>query len=293
MSRFLIVLSFLFTFHCAVKTPVATLKAILTLPTSSLTALRISSGTLTPSFSSEITNYSVTVANATTSIAVTPTVADTSLGITVNGTSVASGTASSAISLSTGSNTITITVGGISSYTILVTRLASDTYRIFLTSDTYDGNLSGIAGADTICNSDSNKPENVNFKAFLSASGGSGRRACSSNNCGGGVGENFDWVLKPSSTYLRNSDLQTIFVTNTSGIFVFGSLTNSFVGSNTSYWTGKNTATDWGISMYTCSNWTSTTGQGRPGTGNAMNYTSIGDNQESCATKKHLLCVEQ
>ena len=157
MNRFLIVFSFLFTFHCMVKTPVATLKAILTLPTNSLSALSISSGKLTPSFSSEITNYSVTVANATNSITVTPTAAETSLSITVNGTSVASGTASSAISLSTGSNTITVTIGGSTSYIILVTRLGADTYRIFLTSGKYNGNLGGITGADNICNADSKK----------------------------------------------------------------------------------------------------------------------------------------
>jgi gliding motility-associated-like protein len=96
----------------------------------SLSNLTISSGTLTPGFASGTTGYTVSVANAITSITVTPTVNDPTSTVTVNGTAVTSGTASGAIALNVGANTITIVVtaqDGITAttYTIVVNRAAS------------------------------------------------------------------------------------------------------------------------------------------------------------------------
>ncbi|WCN39674.1 cadherin-like beta sandwich domain-containing protein [Aneurinibacillus uraniidurans] len=94
-----------------------------------LSSLLLSAGTLSPSFSSSTTSYTASVSNATTSLKVTPTVADAYATVTVNGASVTSGTASSSIPLTVGSNTITVVVTAqdgstTKSYTISVTRAA-------------------------------------------------------------------------------------------------------------------------------------------------------------------------
>jgi len=93
----------------------------------SLTNLAVGNGTLSPSFATATTSYSVTEPYTTTSITVTPTAAGGTASILVNGVSVTSGTASAAIPLSVGANTIGITVtdnGGttVSNYTITANR---------------------------------------------------------------------------------------------------------------------------------------------------------------------------
>jgi tRNA threonylcarbamoyladenosine modification (KEOPS) complex Pcc1 subunit len=91
-----------------------------------LSSLTISSGTLTPSFSSGTIAYTDSVANGTSSITVTPTRNESHASITVNGNSVTSGSASGAINLNVGSNTITIIVtaqdNSTKTYTIIVNR---------------------------------------------------------------------------------------------------------------------------------------------------------------------------
>ncbi|RYF28675.1 MAG: IPTL-CTERM sorting domain-containing protein [Comamonadaceae bacterium] len=94
-----------------------------------LSALSLSSGTLTPVFASGTTSYTASVSNATTSLTVTPTVSDPSASVTVNGVATTSGNASGAIALAIGSNTVTVIVtaqnGSSRSYTITVTRASS------------------------------------------------------------------------------------------------------------------------------------------------------------------------
>ncbi len=97
---------------------------------STLSSLSQSSGTLSPSFASGTASYTASVANAVSSITVTPTVSDSTATVKVNGTAVASGTPSGSIPLSVGSNTITV-VGTAqdgtttSTYTVTVTRAAA------------------------------------------------------------------------------------------------------------------------------------------------------------------------
>ena len=58
----------------------------------------LSAGSLVPAFASATTSYTASVAlHPVTSLAVTPTVADSTATVKVNGLTVASGTASSAI----------------------------------------------------------------------------------------------------------------------------------------------------------------------------------------------------
>ena len=95
-----------------------------------LSALSLSSGALAPAFASATTGYTASVGNPTTSLTVTPTVADSTATVTVNGVAVTSGNASGAIALSVGSNTITTVVTAqdgatTKTYTVTVTRAAS------------------------------------------------------------------------------------------------------------------------------------------------------------------------
>ncbi|MDR3386497.1 MAG: IPTL-CTERM sorting domain-containing protein, partial [Rudaea sp.] len=76
----------------------------------SLSNLAISSGSLVPSFATATLNYTDAVANAITSVTVTPTVADANATVKVNGTTVTSGNASGAINLAVGMNTVTVLV---------------------------------------------------------------------------------------------------------------------------------------------------------------------------------------
>jgi hypothetical protein len=100
-----------------------------------LSALTLSSGTLSPTFVSGTLSYTAGVANATTSITVTPTVADATAIVQVraNGggfTSVTSGLPSGALSLNVGANTVDVKVTAqdattIKTYTVTVTRAAA------------------------------------------------------------------------------------------------------------------------------------------------------------------------
>jgi len=95
-----------------------------------LANLKISTGTLSPTFAYLTTGYTTSVSNATTSLTVTPVVADTTAKVKVNGVAVASKAASGPITLNVGQNTISVLVtaqDGVTTetYTITATRAPS------------------------------------------------------------------------------------------------------------------------------------------------------------------------
>lgn len=91
---------------------------------SSLSNLTISQGTLSPAFSSSITNYTVSESSGVYSVTLTPTKTNAAETITVNGITVISGQASSPINLNQGSNVINIIAtaedGATTTYTVNV-----------------------------------------------------------------------------------------------------------------------------------------------------------------------------
>jgi len=93
-----------------------------------LSALGLSSGALAPSFDPTVLNYTESVAYPVSSLTITPTLADSTASVTVNGNAVASGSATGPITLSVGPNTITTVVtaqdGAVNTYTLVVTRVA-------------------------------------------------------------------------------------------------------------------------------------------------------------------------
>jgi ELWxxDGT repeat protein len=96
-------------------------------PDASLSALTLSSGSLSPSFENAVTDYAATVSSAATSITVRPTALQTTSSIQVNGANVASGANSASIPLVIGPNTITVLVTAVNgsvtkTYNLVVTR---------------------------------------------------------------------------------------------------------------------------------------------------------------------------
>jgi trimeric autotransporter adhesin len=104
-----------------------------------LSNLALSAGTLAPAFAAATTSYTASVANAVTSITLTPTAADINSTITVNGNAVTSGNPSGGIALSVGANIITTVVTAqdavtTKTYTVTVTRAAAGTATLTQTA---------------------------------------------------------------------------------------------------------------------------------------------------------------
>ncbi|MFX3636884.1 MAG: cadherin-like beta sandwich domain-containing protein [Candidatus Pristimantibacillus sp.] len=104
-----------------------------------LNSLALSSGSLNPMFVSGTTSYTASVGNSVSGITVTPTVADSSTTVKVNGVAVTSGSTSGAISLNVGGNTITVETTAQDgttkkTYTVTVTRTAANSSNADLNS---------------------------------------------------------------------------------------------------------------------------------------------------------------
>ena len=119
-----------------------------------LSAVHLSSGSLSPAFVATTYNYTVAVANTVTSITATPTTLDPGATVTVNGTADSSGTASGPISLNVGPNTITLIATAADgattkTYTITVTR-AGFTNANLSSLKVSRGTLTPVFSANTI-----------------------------------------------------------------------------------------------------------------------------------------------
>jgi len=153
----------------------------------------------------------------------------------------------------------------------------NDDKRIFRTIASSNGNLGGVSGADSSCNTRAGVLGIGSSKAILAAST---RRACTTANCSGGISENLDWVLKPNFTYYR-PDGTRIMTTNSSAIFPFGTLLAQWDGTLSYdsggpfpawYWMGLKT--DWinavdeiTFKPFNCQDWTSSNGVDNGGYG--------------------------
>lgn len=172
---------------------------------------------------------------------------------------------------------------------------------IFLTVGTYTGNLGGVTGADAKCQTE--KTSNfasvpgaaTEYKAFIVD--GVTRMACSNPNCSGGISENVDWVLKPTTDYYRldgTTDTK-VFTTNASGIvnFTGGSTLLTAIDTSGSWWTGLDT--DWvDFGLFCTITWGSTGGSSSVGIGNSTSVTAIKNTGSNfCNVSNKLLCVRQ
>ena len=104
-----------------------------------LSALTLSQGSLSPSFTSGTLAYTASVSNSVSSLVVTPTVNDANATATVNGASPAT-----PVTLTVGSNTVTVQVTAqdgttTQNYTVTVTRAAALTVALTGPSGTVTG----------------------------------------------------------------------------------------------------------------------------------------------------------
>ncbi|MBW7857852.1 MAG: DUF1554 domain-containing protein [Leptonema sp. (in: Bacteria)] len=166
---------------------------------------------------------------------------------------------------------------------------------LFFTATTYNGNLGGISGADSKCNSDTNKPPSTsNYKAVLID--GKDRQACrQSYDCitapTTSPGETLiDWALYPNKTYKR-ADGTYVGTTNSSGTFDTN-FTNALSTSVTIFWTGMDSS--WKVNNNDCSWWTNTATTASIGNGKIPNSSSaFGYATGPCTTAFPILCAEQ
>ncbi len=146
--------------------------------------------------------------------------------------------------------------------------------KLFITADTFDGNLGGITGADLKCASDSNYPGVGTYKALL----GDASRSI--------LPAELDWVIHVSQAYER---LDSVSVTTSTGSKLWGVIAAPFALAGDHYWTGIISGT-WGVSADNCSSW----GSADPSSnGMASSVSGWNDVTVTCDQLKHLLCIEQ
>ena len=163
---------------------------------------------------------------------------------------------------------------------------------IFINDNGFTGDQVTPSAADTLCNSAA--PDGYTAKALIAD--GSARYACSTANCSGGVSENHNWVLYPSTTYYRYGDDAVIGTTTSAGIFTFP-LTTAMSDSGAMAWVGLND--DWtSDTTNNCSTWTSASSahSGAVGYTGATDEGAIVDTMfptYSCDNRMFLICVTQ
>jgi len=196
--------------------------------------------------------------------------------------------------------TIFIACGNVSEDVVV----SGGTYTVYPTV-VYDGNLGGIAGADTKCMADANYPGTGTYKAMLVD--GFNRIASVTANTGDGQ---VDWVLNSNSDYYLADGTTKILTTDSNGLFSFGNLDNTFNGlgyGGGPAWTGLNQ--DWTSSANNCVSWASanevntasfgvTSDTAETSISNATNYIpcSNSDTSKTSVTINFysvLICVEQ
>lgn len=123
----------------------------------SLASITLSAGSLSPVFAAGTTSYTAAVGNGVSALQITPTLADATASISVNGTAATSGSAVT-IPLAVGDNTITVAITAQDGTT-------SATYTIQV-SRAYPAVVLTTAGTNVSCNGGSNGA------AMVTASGG-------------------------------------------------------------------------------------------------------------------------
>jgi tRNA threonylcarbamoyladenosine modification (KEOPS) complex Pcc1 subunit len=113
-----------------IKTYTVTVTRAVASSNADLSGLSVSAGTLVPVFASGTFSYTVAVDNSVDTTTVTPTAADGTATIKVNGVEVASGVASASIDLGVGANSISIVVTAedltTKTYTVIISVALND-----------------------------------------------------------------------------------------------------------------------------------------------------------------------
>ncbi len=147
--------------------------------------------------------------------------------------------------------------------------------RIFVSYTSLMGNLGGVAGADHLCNIDSNRPDpSRTYKALL-------------------VSQNdrlpyIDWPLQASTSYYRPDQQTRISLTDNDYGELDFPLENAISTTEQYVWTG-------GVSFSPhtdCEQWTSSVAYGTDGLSNQTDYRAFYFNSYYCTVFHSLYCVE-
>ena len=177
--------------------------------------------------------------------------------------------------------------------------------KIFVSATTTAGNFGSISAADAICANDANKPSGGGtYKAMVVK--GSDRRACSTDNCSGGVAEHIDWVLKPSTNYYKADGTTLIGLTDSKGLLGNSIPQEMGVGTSSYVWTGITfrdadpmfmfmPAQRWINSGSDCTGWSdnSSNNAGQIGQLATTDYRYIDGGNPVCSNQLSFYCVEQ
>ncbi|RZA08983.1 MAG: DUF1554 domain-containing protein [Proteobacteria bacterium] len=146
--------------------------------------------------------------------------------------------------------------------------------RIFMTSDSFTGDLGGPEGADAHCNNDANTPKDGTYKALLASTNRSPIA-----------------FLKANAQYIR-PDGTLVAKTNINKVFT--SYSNAISGTSALVWTGI--TREFAASSSHCNNWTDAvqTTLGQAGLGNAASSNAMANALQGigCNVQHRLYCVE-
>jgi hypothetical protein len=154
---------------------------------------------------------------------------------------------------------------------------------IFVTSNDFDGgDVNGVGGADSACNSDPNRPNtNVTYNALIATGtvGGGTQRSLTNG-----------WPLKANTQYIRPD---RVIIGKTDGNKILSSMSSSVGTDGSGVWTGLNS--DWSANASAnCNNWSTnaSTAQGQIGLANNKGNAAISSQLNSCSIRRRLYCVE-
>ena len=158
-------------------------------------------------------------------------------------------------------------------------------HLIFLSSETYNGDLGGLSGADETCQDlayDAGLPRHDSYKAFLSGGGSMKKITDRIRIIGPVINTNKETIAQGRELFVV--PLQALVRYDESG---------TIVSSDNTVWTGGKT-NNWGAADH-CTNWTVTSGQG--GTGNSLDsvewFSRSSGASTSCSDLHRIYCISQ
>lgn len=156
--------------------------------------------------------------------------------------------------------------------------------KIFVSDGSFDGDMGGVGGVDSLCMADTARPDSSIYKAFIVDSNFADLRSASPLK---------NWVLEASRDYYRADGTTLIGATSAQRVFAFP-LANSIGTSSIQAWTGLRN--DWTVnSTAECGDWKSSSavGLGRVGDADSVSSASIDDEFVSCDETHRIICAEQ
>ncbi len=167
---------------------------------------------------------------------------------------------------------------------------ACDPCRVFVTNLSFSGNLGGVAGADSKCSADTNKPSTGTYKAFLADT--STRIACTTSGCSGGPTEHTNWVLQANRNYVRASDTASVATTDSNGLFPTTPYGEIHATTLVTVWAGLAMSGSYLSNSSNCVNWTDGL-SGSGGIGPSNNVSGGATNGGACGGSYPLICAQQ